>query len=133
LGLLDLVHVLQQHLMETTLNLDLESFEVCNNFSDPLIHDLSELQLLGPDGVPDLRFLAGPTPLVLVSDHAAHPLEVFILLLNLVEVVFQVHGVVGLVRRRQGKKAVAAQLMVTVQTIEVVLVVMDMTLCFVNS
>ncbi len=119
--------------MKTSLHLYLESLEVCNHFSDPVIHDLSELELLGPDGFPDLGFLAGSASLILVSDHVAHSLEILILLLYLVQVIFQIDCVVGLVRRRQSKQAVAAQLLVAIQTIEVVLVVVDMTLCLSDS
>ena len=122
--------------MEATLDFHLESLECSNHLIDPLIHDPCQLSLLAPDCLPYLALLpaaTGPPPLIFLMYSQAQPVEVPVLEFDLREVVLQVHRVVGLVRGRRREQAVAAQTTVTVQTVEVVLVVVNMALCLINS
>ena len=121
--------------METALDFYLKTFKSAHCLVYTRVKYLSHLCLFSPYGLPDLRLLL-PTPLrplVFVTDNLAHPLEVPVLLFDLPQVVLQVHRVVCLVRRRRHEQAMAADLTMTVQTVEVVRVVVKRTLSLVDS
>ena len=113
--------------MKPAFDLDLEPFELGNSLVDALIEDLPQLVLFDPDGLPDLLDVLRVL-IILLTDEAAHLLEVPVLLHDLPQIVPQVHGVVGLMRGRRHEDAMRTDLSVTVKAVEVVLVVVQGTL-----
>jgi hypothetical protein len=113
--------------MKPAFNLDLEPFELGNSLFDVLIENLPQLVFFDPDGLSDLLNVLRVF-VILLTDEAAHLLEVPVLLHDLPQIVPQVNGVVGLMRGRRHEDAMRTDLSVTVKAVEVVLVVMQGTL-----
>ncbi len=89
-----------------------------------MVKYFSELILFGPYSLPDFLYIFGLS-IIFLSDGLANLVEILVFESHLLQVVLQIHRVVRLMWRRLHEDAVGTDLSVAVQTVKVILVVVQ--------